>query len=798
MEAGSELTIRYTAVGRNGKLLLTAYLGDTPLHTDRLDIADAQARRRFVRQLCEGRDGIDDEAVAEELERIAASTAEEKETPNTAASPADSSPYRATDRGLVWLKPTRDGDVPTPLTNFAAQIVADLSQDDGVEIRRSFEIEAKLAGRLSRFSVPAPRFAGLTWAFEHLGAQAMIYPGFAVKDHARAAIQMLSDNVAARTIYTHTGWREIGDGWAYLHADGSIGPDGPVPGIEVRLPDGLKLYALPGPPEAEGLVAAIRASLRILRLAPEAVVWPLFCTPWRSVLGPCAFAVHLAGHTGTGKSELAALVQQHFGAGMSAKHLPASWSSTANALEGLAFSAKDVVMTIDDFAPAGSQYDVQRFHREADRIFHAQGNRSSRQRMMPDATLRPPKPPRGMILSTGEDVPRGQSVRARMMIVEMGLKDMDWDVLTACQRDAAAGLYAQAMAGFIRWLAPQREGFGELLRRQVAELRERATQSDQHKRTPEILAELAVGLRYFLTFAEAAGEITAGEGEALWDRGWAALGEVAEAQAGHHTANDPVQRFIELLASALVSGHAHIAGTDGGEPDTPEAWGWRLKTIGTGPNVRDEWQPQGDRIGWVDGDDLYLDPGASYRVVQQMAVAGDGIAVTSRTLHKRLQERGLLASREAQRKKLTVRRMLDGVRRAVLHLHEETLLGEEPAQPAQRAQNSSRIPQNAGSGADSRAAPADGEGKQAHENGPHSTEKASHGPFGPFGPLVERNDSNTSDDARDELEERAAIIEFEGNVPREEAKALAQTLHPAKAQVVSASEKTKGKSSDAA
>ena len=51
------------------------------------------------------------------------------------------------------------------------------------------------------------------------------------------------------------------------------------------------------------------------------------------------------------------------------------------------------------------------FHREADRLVRAQGNRSGRQRMRQDSTLRPAKPPRGLLLSTGEDVPRGHSLR---------------------------------------------------------------------------------------------------------------------------------------------------------------------------------------------------------------------------------------------------------------------------------------------------------------------------------------------------------------------------------------------------
>ena len=44
---------------------------------------------------------------------------------------------------------------------------------------------------------------------------------------------------------------------------------------------------------------------------------------------------------GTFKTELAALAQQHYGAGLDARHLPGSWSSMGNSLEALAFAAKD-------------------------------------------------------------------------------------------------------------------------------------------------------------------------------------------------------------------------------------------------------------------------------------------------------------------------------------------------------------------------------------------------------------------------------------------------------------------------
>jgi len=86
-------------------------------------------------------------------------------------------------------------------------------------------------------------------------------------------------------------------------------------------------------------------------------------------------------------------------------------------------------------------------------------------------------------------------------------------------------------------------------------------------------------------------------------------------------------------------------------------------------------EPRGDRIGWIDAEDLYLNPAAAYRVADAVAGAnGDHLGLTRRTLNKRLFERGLLASAERDRGKLTVRRTLEGSRRDVLHLKATTIM----------------------------------------------------------------------------------------------------------------------------
>ena len=130
----------------------------------------------------------------------------------------------------------------------------------------------------------------------------------------------------------------------------------------------------------------------------------MLAATYRAVFGEADIALHLAGETGAFKSEVAALHQQHFGAGMNRLHPPGAWSTTGNALEIMAFYAKDTLFVIDDFAPQGSGTAMARYHAAADRVVRAAGNHAGRGRLDATAKLREQKPPRALILSTGEDV----------------------------------------------------------------------------------------------------------------------------------------------------------------------------------------------------------------------------------------------------------------------------------------------------------------------------------------------------------------------------------------------------------
>ena len=129
-----------------------------------------------------------------------------------------------------------------------------------------------------------------------------------------------------------------------------------------------------------------------------------------------------------------------------------------------------------------------------------------------------------------------------------------------------------------------------------------------------------------------------------------------------------------------------MADKDGKSPSEWRMWGWREVEIGAGNYMRIEWRPQGQLVGWIDAQDLYLEADAAFAEVQKLARdGGDSLTVTLPTLIRRFKERGLLASTEqtAERGWLQVRRSLQGRRRRVLHLDSNSLVAPQWSQWSQ-------------------------------------------------------------------------------------------------------------------
>lgn len=573
--------------------------------------------------------------------------------------------YSEKKEGLFEVLPNGNETIwkTTQLTNFTARIVGDIEEDDGVETKRVYELEARLnGGKAARFKVNPEDFSTLGWAGKFLGAESVIFSGNK-KDCAREAIQLFSIagkkgspqvKIQKRKIFTHTGWRDLDDGQrVYLHAGGAIGATGSIANVEVSLPNQLQNYC-PNVPAKGQIKEAIAASLEFLELGPEKITYPLYAAIWRAVLGDSNLTVHLAGKTGSFKSSLAALCAQHFGHNMDREHLPGNWDSTANSNQLLAFTMKDALLVVDDFILKGSGQDVHRKEKQADDLIRSVGNRAGRNRLTSYSTLQTEKYPRALILSTGEDIPSGKSLRARMLILWLKKEEIDVDRLTLAQEKAREGLYEKALGGFLQWLAGQKD-----LSQKIRELqgKYRADFKAEHPHTTDIIGSLLTGLRTFLEFSLEVRALSADQVNKFYNTAVEAFKSLADGQSEYQQQSDPVRAFINYLSSSLAGGRAHVKKLDFERPTTgAEFLGWGKKTayatLATEPHSREIWEPRGDFIGWIDEEEeiFYLLPDAALGVVRKLAAEnGEVLAITKHTLFKMLREDGKLVLNDENR-----------------------------------------------------------------------------------------------------------------------------------------------------
>jgi hypothetical protein len=626
--------------------------------------------------------------------------------PKATREPGEKARYVEHRGRLCRVHHRRDGtEDREALCNFTARIVEEVIYDDGEETRMTFAIEGSLCtgAPLPRIDVSAASFAGMAWIPSQWGIKAVIQAGQATKDHVRVALQELSVDAPRRTVYGHTGWRRIGEAWHYLHGGGALGADGNRPDIEVVPgPGTMAHYRLPDPPEGAALAAAVRASLALLDIAPRnpALGALLLAGVYRAplaVASPIKHAAWIVGRTGAGKSSAVAVTLAHFGAEFSTgSSFPASWVDSPGSLERKAHAAKDAMFVPDDFKPRGSRSDIDGYHAKADRLIHdGVGNQAGRGRLTTTTQQRAAYHARGFVLVTGEDLPRGESLQARMTIVtvkpdphtrKIGAgSDIDGANLTALHQSARAGILAQAMAGFLRWLAPRIDDFKTTLPDDILARRTQALNQGiaGHARNPEILASLTAGLSVFFRFAVECGALDARDAQTHEERAYTLLYALLEAQDSYQGEQDEVKRFLSLLASALASGRCHIFDLDAGGNGRGcpnDKTGHSATLLGWHMDAHSLFQPQGVRIGWIDREAVYLEGEAAYAVAKRYAAEqGAELALSEKMLFARIHERGLLAKVETDVDclRLKIQKRILGTRQRVYALNHSALFEKD-------------------------------------------------------------------------------------------------------------------------
>ena len=455
------------------------------------------------------------------------------------------------------------GETINPLANFSAQIVGDVAEDNGQDTQRYFTLTGKMADGtlLPTTEIKAQEFSKMSWVMPEWGARAMVTAGNGTKEHLRAAIQTLSTDIATRREYAHMGWREIDDAPRFLSAGGAVGNEA----VAVRLPAILSSYRLPTSVDKNSLPDAIRASLRFIDIGQAAVTVALYAavylSPLASVLPP-AFTLWLFGTTGSMKSTAAALALCHYGTFSYNLPAPASWvSDTTYAMRFKAFTCKDTPLWVDDYAKQSTATGERDLRKKAETLLREWGNRSGRSAGNVDGGLRTTHDPRGLVISTAEQLPPNPSIHPRLFAVEIHPGDITHghgSKLTAAQNDDAP-LYPHAMAGYIEWLAPQLADLPAQLATRRDELTRLAGREMQHLRSPMNVSTLYIGWEMAMRYAHDLGVLDA-TGLTEWlDYGWQVLTAVGNEQDVYiNREEDPIKMYFEAIDQMLLQGTIYL------------------------------------------------------------------------------------------------------------------------------------------------------------------------------------------------------------------------------------------------
>lgn len=511
-----------------------------------------------------------------------------------------------------------------PLTNFVARIAKSTVKDNGSDRLTFYEIDGLLISsqkRLPAIQVPAQDFESMKW-LTMWGPEPNLFPGHAVRDLVRFAIQSTAPAAINERIFTHLGWVKIDEKWAYLHAGGALG----MPNIKVELEPRLQNYRLPD--SFTDAKAAMKASLNLLNIAPHRVTLVLWALTYLSPLCECLrwlgiepkFLVWLFGYTGSRKTTLAKLFLSHFGDLL--EHPPASFKDTANSVEKRGFDTKDSLLLIDDYHPTSSPKVKQSMELLAQQILRGYGDRVARGRMKQDTSLRVDYPPRGNAIITAEDLIGGGSSVARLFPTELYKTDVNLDLLTKAQQDFE--MLGSAMTGYLEWVAQAMNAtdFPDL-RQLFVEKRHEASQLGIHGRLVEASVWLYLGLHVGLEYAESVGAINIDLGQGLRTEGWEVFLRIASEQGKQVADNKASARFVAIVSQLLAN-----------------------KTIHT-DDIHKELLPEtvprsSCHVGWHDDRYYYFLPGVLYNQISQfLSRQGEQFPISESMLWKELADAGV-------------------------------------------------------------------------------------------------------------------------------------------------------------
>ncbi|MBK9745836.1 MAG: DUF927 domain-containing protein [Chloroflexi bacterium] len=503
--------------------------------------------------------------------------------------------YLEVDGRMVFERTTERGTVAQSVADWVGRVQEWVTRVDDGAAEHIMRLELRRAGQVVTIDVPSELFGDTNALQRFVAAKAggLFTVEAGMHRHLVRAILALSGEPKRKTTFRFLGWTEMDGKWSYVSPQVSINADGclalpPEVELETRLRD-YRLQSI----DWERAITAFQAVISVFPkpLAPMLLAFSLL--PLVQRFFPAAAmkpALHLVGTSGSGKSEIAALMTSFYG-NFSRDTPPAQWGDTINTVEVLGYALADALFWVDDYKTSYAD------ERTFTRFLQSYSRGMGRGRLTREATLRQDRPCRGLLLSTGETTIEGEaSVLSRMLLLEIPpWEHRDPQGRALAQADTLRADLPGFTAHFAAWIARQADA--GTLRKDLADDLDLATRGYREKlsgarqaHTGRVIGNWAVLLTTYRLVMRFLVEKDADQSLPPWqDAIYETVRAVQHERAG--------RLFLDTLAQLLASGEVLLA-TDMREPE--------------------EARPGVTVIGYEDREFVYLIPEVAYREVNRI------------------------------------------------------------------------------------------------------------------------------------------------------------------------------------
>ena len=467
--------------------------------------------------------------------------------------------YVLVDGGMVFERITERGISRQRIANWSGKVVERVSRvDDDGQVEHLVKLELKRGEMLIPLTLPSELFGdpnALQRMIAKLAGETFIGSPGAYR-HLGSALLALSGDYPCRITYRFLGWNQIEGKWALIGPGCAVNAEGVISTPpEVELKSRLRDYTLTDSSWKDSLKAYLAAA-KVFPKQFAASLTAFSLLPLVQRFFPTAApkpALHLVGTTGSGKSEIAALMASFYGQ-FTRDTPPAQWGDTVNTVEALGYSLADALYWVDDYKT------IYADERTFTRFLQSYSRGMGRGRMTREAKLRQDKPCRGLLLSTGETTLEGEaSVLARMLVLAIP----PWE-----KRDPGGAALAEAQAlradlpgftaHFARWIAAQADAgtltkwLSERFAANNTGYRDKLSgQGGKNANTGRVIQNWAVLATMFQLLCDFMAEHDSDHLLPMWEDN---IGEMVRAVQGERAG----QLFLDLLGQLLAGGQCVI------------------------------------------------------------------------------------------------------------------------------------------------------------------------------------------------------------------------------------------------